>query len=82
MRSLYLRDRSSGSVGLAGICSDPLEPRRFLLSNLAPGTYRIREVRLDGWTRTKPSGTYPLGYYDVTVGIGQLIGGKDFGHKQ
>jgi uncharacterized delta-60 repeat protein len=54
----------------------------YVLSGLAPGTYRIREFRQEGWTRTKPAGVYPLGFYDVTVGIGQSIGGKDFGNTQ
>jgi hypothetical protein len=53
----------------------------YKLSNLAPGTYRIREFRQDGWTRTKPAGVYPLGFYDTTVSVGQSVIGKDFGNK-
>jgi uncharacterized delta-60 repeat protein len=53
----------------------------YSLTGLAPGTYRIREVRQDGWTRTKPAGVYPLGYYDVTLAVGQAVSGKDFGNK-
>ena len=28
---------------------------------IKPGTYRLREVRQDGWTRTQPAGVWPLG---------------------
>jgi uncharacterized delta-60 repeat protein len=55
---------------------------KYKLSGLTPGTYRIREVRLTGWNRTKPAGVYPLGYYDVTVAVGQAVFGKDFGNKK
>jgi uncharacterized delta-60 repeat protein len=54
----------------------------YKLKALPPGTYRIREVRLDGWNRTQPAGVYPLGYYDVTVGLGQTAFGKYFGNKK
>jgi uncharacterized delta-60 repeat protein len=46
-----------------------------------PGAYRLREVRQDGWTRTQPSGDWPLGYYDVTVGAGQLVASRNFGNN-
>jgi uncharacterized delta-60 repeat protein len=54
---------------------------KYRLVGLAPGTYRVREIRLPGWTRTQPAGTYPLGYYDVTLGVSQNVLGKDFGNK-
>ncbi|HEX4794525.1 MAG TPA: hypothetical protein VH370_12065 [Humisphaera sp.] len=47
---------------------------------LSPGTYRLREVRQNGWTRTQPAGPWPLGYYDVTVAAGQVITARDFGN--
>jgi uncharacterized delta-60 repeat protein len=55
---------------------------KYTISGLSPGTYRIREVRLTGWNRTKPAGVYPAGFYDVTVGVGQAVLGKDFGNKK
>lgn len=53
----------------------------YHITGLPPGTYRIREIRLDGWTRTQPAGVYPLGYWDVTVGVGQTIFEKHFGNR-
>jgi hypothetical protein len=53
----------------------------YKISGLLPGTYRIREVRLSDWNRTQPAGTYPLGYYDITLGVGQAVTGKNFGNK-
>jgi uncharacterized delta-60 repeat protein len=53
----------------------------YKLIGLPPGTYRIREIRQAGWARTQPAGPYPLGYYDLTVGLGQSVFGKDFGNR-
>ncbi|HEX8913013.1 MAG TPA: choice-of-anchor Q domain-containing protein [Humisphaera sp.] len=52
----------------------------YKFTGLAAGTYRIYEVRKDGWVRTKPSGAYPSGYYDVTVSGTQAVTGKDYGN--
>ncbi len=54
---------------------------KYTITGLAPGTYRIREIRLTNWNRTQPAGVYPLGFYDVTVGVGGSVLGKDFGNK-
>ncbi|HEX8915690.1 MAG TPA: hypothetical protein VF796_25275 [Humisphaera sp.] len=54
----------------------------YTIKGLTAGTYRIREVRKDGWARTTPSGTYPLGYYDVTVATGAAATGKVFGNQK
>jgi hypothetical protein len=54
---------------------------KYTISGLPPGTYRIREIRLTNWNRTQPAGAYPAGFYDVTVGVGGSILGKDFGNK-
>lgn len=54
---------------------------KYTITGLTPGTYRIREVRLNGWNRTKPGGAYPAGFYDVTLAVGQAVFGKDFGNK-
>lgn len=53
----------------------------YKITGLLPGTYRVREMRLANWNRTQPAGAYPLGYYDITVGIGSAITGKNFGNK-
>ena len=50
----------------------------YSFSNLAPGTYRLREVVQPGWTLTQPSG----GLYEVTLAQGQ-IAERHFGnHRQ
>ena len=54
----------------------------YKFSDLAPGTYIIREVRQDGWTRTTPAGAWPSGDYKVTLGVNQLVGLRDFGNKK
>ena len=66
---------------------DPGEPKatsgpdgRYSITGLAAGEYyRIREVR-GTLTRTQPAGTFPLGYYDVTLAAGQQADGNDFGN--
>lgn len=52
----------------------------YTLSGLAPGTYRIREVRPSSYNRTQPAGAYPLGYYDVTLSVGLAVSGRNFGN--
>jgi uncharacterized delta-60 repeat protein len=54
----------------------------YTIKGLQAGTYRIREVRKDGWARTKPAGAWPLGYYDVKLGIGMAVGGKVFANQK
>jgi uncharacterized delta-60 repeat protein len=54
---------------------------KYKLTGLAPGTYRVREVRQDPYVRTLPGGAYPLGYYDVGVAVGQAVVGKNFGNR-
>jgi uncharacterized delta-60 repeat protein len=54
----------------------------YRIAGLAPGTYRVREYRQNGWTRTQPAGDYPLGFYDITLGISQSVFGKNFGNMR
>jgi uncharacterized protein (DUF2141 family) len=56
-------------------------PGNYSIHGLKPGTYIIREVRQDGWTRTTPAGVWPLGYYKVTLKAGQTIAGENFGNS-
>jgi probable HAF family extracellular repeat protein len=52
----------------------------YKLTGLTAGTYRIREVRMTGWTRSQPAGAHPLGFYDVAVAVGAAAVNKDFGN--
>jgi len=52
----------------------------YKLTNLPAGTFRVYEVRRDGWTRTDPPGNWPMGYFDATLAGGQVVTGKDFGN--
>jgi hypothetical protein len=45
---------------------------------LVAGTYRVREVVPVGWRMTRPS----VGYYDVTVGSGQVATDRSFGNRR
>ncbi|VVB71520.1 SdrD B-like domain protein [uncultured archaeon] len=47
----------------------------YAFKNLAPGTYTVSEVAIEGWTQTLPQGAY-------TVELkGEDVAGKDFGNK-
>ena len=52
----------------------------YKLTGLAAGTFRVYEVRQTAWTRSLPSGVYPLGYYDLTLTSGLAAINKDFGN--
>ncbi|QOV87617.1 hypothetical protein [Humisphaera borealis] len=52
----------------------------YKLAALPAGTFRVYEVVQKGWTRTKPVGASPLGYYDVVLDTNQIVSGKDFGN--
>lgn len=54
----------------------------YQITGLAAGTYRIREIRQSGWTRSEPPGNFPLGYYDLTLTDGQAQTGSDFGNYE
>ena len=64
---------------------DPGEPNTrtntsgmYSFTNLAPGTYRVREVLRDGWRQTAPA----TGVYVVTVASGQSVTGMNFGNTR
>lgn len=48
----------------------------YTLSNLAPGTYRLREVVQSGWSPTSPAATGQ----SVTISAGQSVTGRNFGN--
>ncbi|MDD1653198.1 MAG: hypothetical protein LUQ64_01495, partial [Methanomicrobiales archaeon] len=50
----------------------------YCFTGLEPGTYTVKEVQQDGWTRTYPAGES----HDVTLSAGQmLVFGKKFGNR-
>lgn len=54
----------------------------YVFTGLTAGTYRVRGVQPPGFVRSRPSGIYPAGFYDVTINPslkGGAISGKDFG---
>jgi hypothetical protein len=54
----------------------------YVFTGLTAGTYRVRGVQPPGFVRTRPSGAYPAGFYDVTINLsinGGAVSGKDFG---
>nr|WP_261344400.1 SdrD B-like domain-containing protein [Tautonia plasticadhaerens] len=63
-----LLDSGEPSVlsGANGLYSLPLEP----------GTYRLREILMTGWIQTTPTRRF----YDVALGPGQSVTGRDFGN--
>ena len=53
----------------------------YTIKNLVPGSYVIREVRQEGWTRTLPAGTWPThGFYKVKVSANKNVTGLNFGN--
>src|SRR2546423_378528 len=50
----------------------------YKFANLAPGSYRVREVTSSGWRRTTPTS----GYFDLTLTSGQNVTAKNFGNTQ
>lgn len=49
----------------------------YSFTNLASGTYAIREVLKSGWSRTAPS----TGLYSVAYTSGTVVNNRDFGNK-
>jgi len=50
----------------------------YLFSDLAPGTYTVREVMKNGWVQTAPAD----GKHVVVIGVGTIATGKDFGNAK
>lgn len=48
----------------------------YVIPNLPPGTYTVKEVNQPGWVQTYPAG----GSYTVTIGPGEVVGDIDFGN--
>ncbi|HTL30328.1 MAG TPA: SdrD B-like domain-containing protein [Tepidisphaeraceae bacterium] len=51
----------------------------WMLSGLAAGTYKVRQVLQSGWKQTTPSNNYGL---NVTLATNQSVSGKLFGSKK
>ncbi|HEX4795803.1 MAG TPA: SdrD B-like domain-containing protein, partial [Humisphaera sp.] len=50
----------------------------YSFKSLAAGSYRIADVLPTGWRHTVPT----VGYFDVTVAVGQVVTGKNFAETQ
>lgn len=48
----------------------------FELTNLLPGTFRLREIMQEGWFHTEPA----LGYHEFTIQSGNEASGRNFGN--
>ncbi len=51
----------------------------YVLSGLASGSYKIREILQSGWTQTTPTNNYG---WTITLASNQQLTGKNFGTKQ
>jgi hypothetical protein len=52
---------------------------QYSINNLAPGTYRVREVQQPGWRQTAPS---PLGYHTVVLPLFGSASNRNFGNTR
>jgi hypothetical protein len=51
----------------------------YKLSNLAAGSYKVREILQNGWSQTTPTNNYG---WTITLAANQNLSAKDFGTKQ
>lgn len=49
----------------------------YVIPNLPPGTYTVKEVNQPGWVQTYPGGS---GVHTVTIGANEVIGDINFGN--
>lgn len=49
----------------------------YVIPNLPPGTYTVKEVNQPGWVQTYPGGS---GIHTVTIGAGEVVADIDFGN--
>ncbi len=73
---IYLDANDDGLFDSGEIFAVTGQNGEYSFTNLIPGTYHVREVLNDGWMQTAPDG----GKHDVTLAIGQVADGKDFGN--
>jgi hypothetical protein len=77
---VYVDQNRNGAFDAGEINTFTTSTGTYKIASLPPGTYRVREVRQTGWTRTRPAGADPLGYYDVTLALNQAVIGREFGN--
>jgi hypothetical protein len=51
----------------------------YTLSNLASGSYKIRQILQSGWSQTTPTNNYG---WTITLGSNQQLSSKDFGTRE
>jgi protocatechuate 3,4-dioxygenase beta subunit len=51
----------------------------YTLSNLASGSYKIRQILQSGWSQTTPTNNYG---WTITLASNQQLSGKDFGTRE
>lgn len=73
---IYLDANDNGLFDSEEIFTITDENGEYSFTNLVQGTYHVREVLKDVWMQTAPSS----GKYDVTLAIGQVANGNDFGN--
>lgn len=88
--------KDSGEPGLRGWTIKLFGSRRaatvtdgngnYHFSELLPGIYQVCEIQKIGWTQSLPSSGFTCADgtngYSITLGLGQILGGKDFGNKK
>ncbi len=72
--TIYLDDNNNGILDVEETSVVTDETGFYTLSNLEPGTYRVREVQQFGWTQTTSDPS------DITVTSGTTVTGIDFGN--
>jgi hypothetical protein len=77
---VYVDQNHNGVYDAGEITTFTSSTGTYKFTGLAAGSYRIYEYRQYGWTRTKPAGVWPLGYYDLLLATNQTVSGKDFGN--
>lgn len=76
---VYLDTNDNGNLDSGEPTKTTASP--YVFSNLADGTYTVREVVQDGWSQTLP--TSPDNFkYTVTISGGAAVTGKNFGNYQ
>jgi hypothetical protein len=78
-RTIYL-DTNLNSVKDGGEVSTTTDASgNYKFSNLAAGTYKIREILPSGWVQTTPTSNFGN---NATLTSGQNVSGKNFGTRQ
>jgi parallel beta-helix repeat protein len=74
--TVYLDANGNGTLDTGEATTTTDSSGAYAFSNLGPGTYRVREVLPDGWTRTTPAEV------DVAASSGSDVSNVTFGNFQ